>query len=180
MCVSDSYPCSHLHWAGVCIQGNRCTCTCQSGSCRTYLCWHSHLYRLHTHSGLGSKRDPEFRNRRGDQSCVRARVLMKSFLQCRPSQAWMGELGSVWSCNVNRDATNSERFHLSLRFPPNITVATLPGLSEGAGVNTDSIRPPFLAPAEVRNSKGRACWATLWRSTSRLCFVSFLPVFSSK
>lgn len=50
-----SYPCNRLRWAGVCIQGNRCTCMYQSGSCRSCLCWHSHLCHLHTHSGLESE-----------------------------------------------------------------------------------------------------------------------------
>lgn len=43
---------SHHRWAVGCIQGHRCTCKCQSGSCRSFLCFHSHQYHPHTHSDL--------------------------------------------------------------------------------------------------------------------------------
>lgn len=43
-------------------------------------------------------------------------------------------MGSVWSWKLNSDAMDSEGFLLSLRFPPNITVATVTDLCERAVV----------------------------------------------
>lgn len=47
---------------------------------------------------------------------------------------WWEGWWSVWSSNVNSDAIDSERFLLSLRFPPNTTVAIAPELSDRAEV----------------------------------------------
>jgi len=60
-----------------------------------------------------------------------------------PNPTWLSEVltgvhwegwWSVWSFNVNSDATDTDKFLLSQRSPPNTTVAMVPSLSERAEV----------------------------------------------